>query len=70
MQTYLTQQGDAWDMVSHRVYKGNEGHVGTLVESNPHHANVVIFSAGIELTIPDMPEASPVVNLPPWRKAV
>jgi phage tail protein X len=58
--------GDTWDIVSLRVY-GDEGFAGILTTANPRHANTVIFSAGIVLTIPPQPAPSIINNLPPWR---
>jgi phage tail protein X len=66
MTTYITVQGDTWDVISYRVY-GDEGHMGALIEANPGHTDIVIFPAGIKLIIPAAPEKSPAANLPPWR---
>ena len=69
MRTYRTQQGDTWDMVALRMYPklGGEKLMDNLLEANPKHIHTVIFSANIELNIPDI--SVPVVpNLPRWKR--
>jgi phage tail protein X len=65
MNTYTTISGDAWDVISRRVY-GDEAFTGALMEANGEHASTVIFSVGVELVIPPVPPPSPADNLPPW----
>ena len=69
MTTYATKQGDTWDIASYRAY-GDEGNVGAMIAANPAHARTVIFSAGVELAVPEITTVSPVTNLPPWRTGV
>ncbi|MDR1705808.1 MAG: tail protein X [Clostridiales bacterium] len=64
--TYKTTQGDVWDLISYKVY-GDEGFMDTLINANPAHRHTVMFGAGVELAVPEMPSASPVSSLPPWR---
>lgn len=69
MRTYRTQQGDTWDMVALRMYPklGGEKLMSSLLDANPEHIHTVIFSANIELNIPDI--SVPVVpNLPRWKR--
>lgn len=64
--TYYTVQGDTWDSISFELY-GTEKYMTMLMNANPQHANVVIFSAGKELFIPVLtPETSD--TLPPWKR--
>jgi phage tail protein X len=67
MTVYNTVQGDTWDWVSKKVYS-DEGHVGLLVTANPEHRNTALFSAGVELTIPELPPPPIASSLPPWRQ--
>ncbi|GHU78872.1 membrane protein [Clostridia bacterium] len=69
MKVYTTVQNDTWDIASYRVY-GDEGYMGELIKANPKHVSTVVFSGGVSLNVPEFVEASPVTNLPPWRKAV
>ena len=61
---YITKQGQAWDQVAMEVY-GDELHADFLMENNPKHLNTLIFSAGVELNTPKLPESRK--NLPLWR---
>lgn len=67
MKTYTTTQGDMWDIVSYRVYGGDEGYMGDLIAANPEHINTVVFPAGVVLTIPDVTPRASTTNLPPWH---
>ncbi|MDR3164980.1 MAG: hypothetical protein LBU13_05330 [Synergistaceae bacterium] len=67
---YITELGDEWDGIARKVYN-NIRHgdllVHFLLEANLQHRETVIFSAGVELTIPPSPEAR-AAPLPPWMK--
>ena len=65
--TYETIQGDTWDGISFRLY-GDEKYMKYLVEANPDYAEVLVFSAGIVLVVPDLPEEA-MENTPFWRQA-
>jgi len=64
--TYTTIQGDMWDGIAKRVY-GEERCMNLLLEANQKYSNIVVFSAGIVLTVPDYNKKS-VSLLPPWRR--
>lgn len=66
---YTTIQGDTWDIISLKNYN-DEHFVGELIEQNWQHRDVVFFSAGVKLTIPDITtEQLDSQNLPPWRRS-
>lgn len=65
---YRTISGDRWDAIAYKVL-GSESHTNKLIEANKQHRNIFIFSAGTELTIPDIQPAVPV-ELPPWKRGV
>ena len=68
MKTYTTTQGDTWDYISLKEL-GSETHTLLLLKSNPDRAKTNIFSAGIPLNIPDIPESTITADsLPPWKK--
>ncbi len=64
---YTTIAGDTWDGVAYKVY-GDEKLVGYLMDVNTEHLETVIFSGGIQLAVPELPEENKVNNLPPWKR--
>lgn len=68
MKTYTTIQGDTWDYIALKEL-GSEMYMHLLLKENPDHANIEIFSAGVILNIPDIPEGAVIADtLPPWKK--
>lgn len=63
--TYTTTQGDTWDSISYQIY-GAEKYMKLLIEANWPLLDVLVFSAGTEIKIPDLPDDSDE-DLPPWR---
>jgi len=63
--TYKTKAGDTWDLIAYKEY-GDEYKMQDLIEANPDYVTTVIFSAGVELTIPDE-SSTTSTNLPPWK---
>lgn len=63
---YTTTQGDTWDIIALKMY-AREAYTHVLIEANPENNQTVIFSAGVELLIPNIiiPSYS---NLPPWKR--
>lgn len=66
--TYTTQSGDTWDLIAYKLYE-NERQMSTLLRANPEHADMVIFSAGTILLVPDI-EIVATSTLPPWKEAL
>ncbi|MBY0088395.1 tail protein X [Brevibacillus brevis] len=64
--TYSTIQGDTWDMIAYRMY-GNEYLMTELIDANPKHRNIVVFSAGTLIAVPEIADPEPD-NLPPWKR--
>lgn len=64
--TYVTQQGDTWDLIALHTM-GSEKYMSQLMEANYAHRETVIFSSGIKLIIPEITEPIPS-NLPPWKR--
>lgn len=66
MKSYITIQGDTWDMIAKKVY-GNEKCLDILMQSNFPLLDYLVFPAGIEVLIPDkLPDRQE--NLPIWRR--
>ena len=63
--TYKTIQGDMWDSIAYKVY-GDEKHMSLLAEANGQYLDTLVFSAGVELTVPDLPDQVDD-SLPFWR---
>ncbi len=69
VKTYRTQQGDTWDLIAYRLYPlvGREMCMDRLLAENEQYREVVVFSAGAVLAVPDI-KIPAVVNLPPWKR--
>lgn len=65
--TYLTIQGDTWDMISKKTL-GDTRYTGNILQANLRYNHYFIFPAGIVLTIPDVDTAEPIDTVP-WKEA-
>lgn len=68
--TYTTKQGDTFDVIAKSML-GDEHYLHLLIEANYSCRDIVIFPAGITLTLPTISQSSidqVPENLPPWRK--
>lgn len=63
--TYTTIQGDTWDLIAYRLY-GDEKYMRYLYEANWPYADTLLFSSGIVLSVPDLPEETDE-DVPFWR---
>lgn len=63
---YVTQSGDMWDKIAHDIM-GSEQCMGELIGANPDLIDYVIFSAGIEIQIPEIDDTQTDIELPSWR---
>ena len=66
MNKYTTIAGDMWDMIALKTL-GSESYTNNLIEANSEHIKTVVFSAGVELAIPEV-KAAKLTSLPPWRR--
>lgn len=65
--TYQTKLGDTFDSIAF-VLLGDEKYTRELMEANPGFLDVVIFSGGIDITIPDISNSNTATgSAPPWR---
>lgn len=64
--SYTTMQGDTFDMLALDVYN-DEFQSVRIIRANPQYAGVLVFEAGVVLTIP-APEAKRNETLPPWKR--
>lgn len=66
---YTTIQGDTWDGIAYKLY-GDEKYMKNLIEANWLYTDVLVFSAGVELTVPEITEEEKDNdNLPIWRQS-
>lgn len=63
--TYTTTQGDTWDLIAYKLY-GEEKYMKYLIEANWQMLDVLIFSSGTVLTVPDIQEKTDD-DAPFWR---
>ena len=66
MPKITTVSGDNWDALALK-HLGSEAFTSELINANRAHVLIVTFPAGVELTLPDVPEPVNTV-LPPWKK--
>lgn len=64
--TYTTVLGDAFDGIAFKLL-GNEKYMKELIEANWKYADVLVFSSGVVLNIPDIVETVED-ELPFWRQ--
>ena len=65
--TYITIEGDTFDALALRFYN-DEKLASTIIQANPDYCDVLIFEAGISLSIPDEANVALPETLPPWRR--
>lgn len=68
MREYVTSQGDMWDAIAKRLY-GDERMMPVLIAANPQARQVVVFSAGVTLSVPEAVRPEPERVRPPWERA-
>ena len=56
-----------WDIIANKVH-GSELKTSALINKNPQYAEVIIFSAGVELEVPEILEVTEFADLPPWKR--
>lgn len=64
MKEYITKSGDTWDKIAFEQL-GSEYLLPLLLDSNPKQRNIVRFSAGVSINIPEV-EQTMVDDRPEW----
>ena len=67
MVTYTTIQGDTWDGIAYKLYE-DERYMKALIEANLDYADTLVFSAGIELSCPELEYLVVTEDVPFWRE--
>lgn len=62
---YTTIQGDTWDLIAYKLF-GAEKYMRYLIEANWELLDILIFSSGTVLTVPEIPEETDE-DIPFWR---
>lgn len=65
--TYTTNSGDMWDLISYKIF-GTCNYTDKIIDANRNYINTFIFSAGIELKIPEVESEIKSIRLPPWKR--
>lgn len=63
---YTTKAGDTFDILALDAYN-DETKATVIIQANPQYANVLVFSAGVNLKIPYI-QVSIAASLPPWKR--
>lgn len=66
MTKYNTIAGDMWDGIAYKTL-GDEAYTDKVMKANPQYRRLVVFPAGIVLSIPDA-EEKVSADLPPWKR--
>ena len=64
---YVTVQGDMWDSIAHKQI-GDVKYMDALIRANMQYRDTYIFSAGVQLIIPDVEKTVINKKLPPWKR--
>lgn len=64
--TYTTSQGDTWDLMAYDLY-GDEKYMHYLIEANWPLLDILVFSSGTPIVVPDIPEEARE-DVPFWRE--
>ncbi len=64
--TYITIQGDMWDLIAYKVYR-KEAYISKLLEANEDLKEIAVFPSGVEIICPET-DAETSSILPPWRR--
>ncbi len=67
MDTYVTSQGDTWDSIAYDLF-GSEEYMGILMDANLDLLDILVFSSGTVIQVPEeMPEETDE-DMPFWRQ--
>lgn len=67
MKTYITEQGDCWDLIAFKLY-GEEKYMKLLAEANLPLLDIMVFPSGIHINVPDIPEDYDETDTVFWRQ--
>ena len=65
MTSYIAQTGETFDMIARNLWN-DERLFQRLIDANPQYRNVVFFTGGEKLNVPDLPAATKIIKAP-WE---
>lgn len=67
MDIYVTNQGDTWDSIAYDLF-GSEGYMGILMDANLDLLDVLVFSSGTVIQVPEEIPEEVDEDMPSWRQ--
>lgn len=67
MDIYVTSQGDTWDSIAYDLF-GSEEYMGILMDANLDLLDVLVFSAGTVIQVPEEIPEEVDEDMPFWRQ--
>lgn len=67
MDIYVTSQGDTWDSIAYDLF-GSEGYMGILMDANLDLLDVLVFSAGTVIQVPEEIPEEVDEDMPFWMQ--
>lgn len=67
MKVYTAKTGDMWDSIALALY-GDEKKSTEIMAVNPRLVDIIIFSGGEKVLLPDNIKMAEPLTLPPWRR--
>lgn len=67
MKEYTAKTGDMWDSIALALY-GDEKKSTEIMAVNPRLVDIIIFSGGEKVFLPDNIKIAEPLTLPPWRR--
>lgn len=67
MKVYTAKTGDMWDSIALALY-GDEKKSTEIMAVNPRLVDIIIFSGGERVLLPDNIKMAEPLTLPPWRR--
>ena len=67
LKIYSTIQGDTFDIIAKKIY-GSEEYMTEILKANQQYNNVVVFSAGVKISCPEVSKKTLSYLLPLWKR--
>lgn len=67
MDIYVTSQGDTWDSIAYDLF-GSEEYMGILMDANLDLLDILVFSSGTVIQVPEEIPEETDEDMPFWRQ--
>ena len=67
MKVYTAKTGDMWDSIALKLY-GSEKKSTEIMAVNPRLVDIIVFSGGEKVNLPDNIKVAEPETLAPWRR--